>query len=100
MKETSKAYLGHDVKNTVVTVPTCFNDSQHQATKDAGVISGPNMLRIINEPTATAIAYSLDKKKGAVECNMLFFDLGGGTFDVSVDCFSIRIGDKSIFELW
>jgi L1 cell adhesion molecule like protein len=84
MKETAEAYLGHDVKDAVVTVPAYFNDSQRQATKDAGVISGLNVLRIINEPTAAAIAYGLDKKKGAAECNVLIFDLGGGTFDVSI----------------
>merc|ERR1711981_208076 len=84
MKETAEAYLGHDVKDAVVTVPAYFNDSQRQATKDAGVICGLNVLRIINEPTAAAIAYSLDKKKGAAECNVLIFDLGGGTFDVSI----------------
>jgi len=84
MKETAEAYLGQDVKDAVVTVPAYFNDSQRQATKDAGVISGLNVLRIINEPTAAAIAYGLDKKKGANECNVLIFDLGGGTFDVSI----------------
>jgi len=84
MKETAEAYLGHDVKDAVITVPAYFNDSQRQATKDAGVISGLNVLRIINEPTAAAIAYGLDKKKGASECNVLIFDLGGGTFDVSI----------------
>jgi len=84
MKETAEGYLGHDVKDAVVTVPAYFNDSQRQATKDAGVISGLNVLRIINEPTAAAIAYGLDKKKGASECNVLIFDLGGGTFDVSI----------------
>jgi len=84
MKETAEAYLGVDVKDAVVTVPAYFNDSQRQATKDAGVISGMNVLRIINEPTAAAIAYGLDKKKGATECNVLIFDLGGGTFDVSI----------------
>merc|ERR1719239_1166197 len=84
MKETAEAYLGHDVKDAVVTVPAYFNDSQRQATKDAGVISGLNVLRIINEPTAAAIAYGLDKKKGSAECNVLIFDLGGGTFDVSI----------------
>ena len=67
-----------------VTVPAYFNDSQRQATKDAGVICGLNVLRIINETTAAAIAYGLDKKKGASECNVLIFDLGGGTFDVSI----------------
>jgi len=84
MKETAEAYLGHVVNDAVVTVPAYFNDSQRQATKDAGVISGLNVLRIINEPTAAAIAYGLDKKKGAAECNVLIFDLGGGTFDVSI----------------
>merc|ERR1712130_222790 len=84
MKETAEAYLGHDVKDAVVTVPAYFNDSQRQATKDAGVICGLNVLRIINEPTAAAIAYGLDKKKGQGECNVLIFDLGGGTFDVSI----------------
>jgi len=84
MKETAEAYLGCDVKDAVVTVPAYFNDSQRQATKDAGIICGLNVLRIINEPTAAAIAYGLDKKKGANECNVLIFDLGGGTFDVSI----------------
>merc|ERR1711863_8762 len=84
MKETAEAYLGHDVKDAVVTVPAYFNDSQRQATKDAGVIAGLNVLRIINEPTAAAIAYGLDKKKGNTEKNILIFDLGGGTFDVSI----------------
>jgi len=85
MKETAEAYLGHDVKDAVITVPAYFNDSQRQATKDAGIISGMNVLRIINEPTAAAIAYGLDKKKGtSTESNVLIFDLGGGTFDVSI----------------
>merc|ERR1712227_516730 len=85
MKETAEAYLGKTVTNAVITVPAYFNDSQRQATKDAGVISGLNVLRIINEPTAAAIAYGLDKKKGAsAEANVLIFDLGGGTFDVSI----------------
>lgn len=85
MKETAEAYLGHEVKDAVVTVPAYFNDSQRQATKDAGVISGLNVLRIINEPTAAAIAYGLDKKGvSAKESNVLIFDLGGGTFDVSI----------------
>merc|ERR1712079_825019 len=85
MKETAEAYLGKTVKDAVVTVPAYFNDSQRQATKDAGVISGLNVLRIINEPTAAAIAYGLDKKKGtSAESNVLIFDLGGGTFDVSI----------------
>ncbi|KAI9205071.1 hsp71-like protein [Polychytrium aggregatum] len=83
MKETAEAYLGTTVKDAVVTVPAYFNDSQRQATKDAGVISGLNVLRIINEPTAAAIAYGLDKKISG-ERNVLIFDLGGGTFDVSL----------------
>jgi heat shock protein 1/8 len=82
MKEVAEAYLGKEVKNAVVTVPAYFNDSQRQATKDAGTISGLNVLRIINEPTAAAIAYGLDKK--GEEKNVLIFDLGGGTFDVSL----------------
>jgi len=84
MKETAESYLGDKVTNAVVTVPAYFNDSQRQATKDAGVIAGLNVLRIINEPTAAAIAYGLDKKKGSNEQNVLIFDLGGGTFDVSI----------------
>uniref|UniRef100_A0A8C5R9W3 Heat shock 70 kDa protein n=1 Tax=Leptobrachium leishanense TaxID=445787 RepID=A0A8C5R9W3_9ANUR len=83
MKEISEAYLGKTINNAVVTVPAYFNDSQRQATKDAGTISGLNVLRIINEPTAAAIAYGLDKKVGG-ERNVLIFDLGGGTFDVSI----------------
>jgi L1 cell adhesion molecule like protein len=83
MKEIAEAYLGKTVKNAVVTVPAYFNDSQRQATKDAGTISGLNVQRIINEPTAAAIAYGLDKK-GDGERNVLIFDLGGGTFDVSL----------------
>merc|ERR1712232_776224 len=84
MKETAEAHLGHAVRDAVVTVPAYFNDAQRQATKDAGVIAGLNVLRIINEPTAAAIAYGLDKKKGQKESNVLIFDLGGGTFDVSI----------------
>jgi len=83
MKEIAEAYLGKKVSEAVVTVPAYFNDSQRQATKDAGVIAGLNVLRIINEPTAAAIAYGLDKKVSA-ERNVLIFDLGGGTFDVSI----------------
>jgi len=83
MKEIAEAYLGDDVKNAVVTVPAYFNDGQRNATKDAGRISGLNVLRIINEPTAAAIAYGLGKKD-AGEQNVLIFDLGGGTFDVSL----------------
>ena len=83
MKETAEAFLGQKVTDAVVTVPAYFNDSQRQATKDAGTIAGLNVLRIINEPTAAAIAYGLDKKVGS-ERNVLIFDLGGGTFDVSI----------------
>ena len=83
MRETAESYLGSAVKNAVITVPAYFNDSQRQATKDAGLIAGLNVLRIINEPTAAAIAYGLDKKTTG-EKNVLIFDLGGGTFDVSL----------------
>jgi heat shock 70kDa protein 1/2/6/8 len=83
MKETAESFLSQSVKDAVVTVPAYFNDGQRQATKDAGAIAGLNVLRIINEPTAVAIAYGLDKK-GEQEKNILIFDLGGGTFDVSV----------------
>ena len=92
MKQIAEAYLGKEVKNAVITVPAYFNDSQRQATKDAGVIAGLNVMRIINEPTAAAIAYGLDQKGG--EKNILIFDLGGGTFDVSL--LSIEDG---IFEV-
>merc|ERR1719316_2191453 len=91
MKETAEAFLGKDVKNAVVTVPAYFNDAQRQATKDAGTIAGMNVLRIINEPTAAAIAYGLDKKS---EQNILVYDLGGGTFDVSL----LTI-DNGVFEV-
>ncbi|XP_026450257.1 probable mediator of RNA polymerase II transcription subunit 37c [Papaver somniferum] len=85
MREIAEAYLGSSIKNAVVTVPAYFNDSQRQATKDAGMIAGLNVLRIINEPTAAAIAYGLDKKASSIgEKNVLIFDLGGGTFDVSL----------------
>ncbi|XP_002739626.1 heat shock 70 kDa protein 1A-like [Saccoglossus kowalevskii] len=83
MRETAEAYLGQTVKDAVITVPAYFNDSQRQATKDAGFIAGLNVLRIINEPTAAALAYGLDKKSQG-EKNVLIFDLGGGTFDVSI----------------
>jgi L1 cell adhesion molecule like protein len=83
MRETAESYLGGTVNNAVITVPAYFNDSQRQATKDAGLIAGLNVLRIINEPTAAAIAYGLDKKVEG-ERNVLIFDLGGGTFDVSL----------------
>merc|ERR1712196_138568 len=93
MKETAEAFTGKEVKNAVITVPAYFNDSQRQATKDAGAIAGLNVLRIINEPTAAAIAYGLDKKATG-ERNVLIFDLGGGTFDVSL----LTI-DDGIFEV-
>ncbi|XP_066261421.1 heat shock protein 68-like [Euwallacea similis] len=94
MKDTAEAYLGTTVTDAVITVPAYFNDSQRQATKDAGVIAGINVLRIINEPTAAALAYGLDKNlKG--EKNVLIFDLGGGTFDVSI----LTIDEGSLFEV-
>jgi len=92
MKDTAEAYLGKSVASAVVTVPAYFNDAQRQATKDAGTIAGLNVARIINEPTAAAIAYGLDKKGG--EKNILVFDLGGGTFDVSI----LTI-DNGVFEV-
>jgi heat shock protein 5 len=92
MRSTAESYLDKDIKNAVVTVPAYFNDAQRQATKDAGTISGLNVERIINEPTAAAIAYGLDKKGG--EKNILVFDLGGGTFDVSL----LTI-DNGVFEV-
>ena len=82
MKQTAEDYLGEECNDAIVTVPAHFNDAQRQATKDAGRIAGLNVLRIINEPTAAAIAYGLDKKGD--EKNVLIFDLGGGTFDVSL----------------
>jgi heat shock protein 5 len=92
MKQTAEAYLGKTIQHAVVTVPAYFNDAQRQATKDAGTISGMTVLRIINEPTAAAIAYGLDKKGG--EKNILVFDLGGGTFDVTL----LTI-DDGVFEV-
>jgi heat shock protein 1/8 len=99
MKETAEMYLGQDVRDAVITVPAYFNDAQRQATKDAGAIAGLNVMRIINEPTAAAIAYGLDKKReggasAARERNVLIFDLGGGTFDVSL----LTI-DDGVFEV-
>merc|ERR1712072_926121 len=91
MKETAEGYLGTSVKNAVVTVPAYFNDSQRQATKDAGQISGLNVLRVINEPTAAALAYGMDKAEDKV---IAVFDLGGGTFDVSI----LEI-QKGVFEV-
>ena len=93
MKAIAEGYLGTTVKDAVITVPAYFNDSQRQATKDAGLIAGLNVLRIINEPTAAAIAYGLDKKRNG-EQNVLIFDLGGGTFDVS-----LLTLDDGIFEV-
>lgn len=93
MKETAESYLGSEVKDAVITVPAYFNDAQRKATKDAGLIAGLNVLRIINEPTAAAIAYGVDKKSDR-EQNILIFDLGGGTFDVSL----LTI-DDGIFEV-
>jgi endoplasmic reticulum chaperone BiP len=92
MKQVAETYLGKDIKNAVVTVPAYFNDAQRQATKDAGTIAGLNVMRIINEPTAAAIAYGLDKKQK--EQNILVYDLGGGTFDVSI----LTI-DEGVFEV-
>ena len=92
MKKVAETFLGKEIKNAVVTVPAYFNDAQRQATKDAGTISGMNVMRIINEPTAAAIAYGLDKKGG--EKNILVFDLGGGTFDVTL----LTI-DNGVFEV-
>ncbi|XP_075731940.1 heat shock protein 68-like [Rhipicephalus microplus] len=94
MRETAEAYLGQKVRDAVITVPAYFNDSQRQATKDAGAIAGLNVLRIINEPTAAALAYGLDKNLRG-EKNVLIFDLGGGTFDVSV----LTIDQGSMFEV-
>src|SRR3954463_3772350 len=91
MKQTAEDYLGHSVDRAVITVPAYFNDSQRQATKDAGKIAGLEVKRIINEPTAAALAYGLDKKK---EEKIAVFDLGGGTFDVSI----LQLGD-SVFEV-
>jgi heat shock protein 1/8 len=93
MKQTAETYLGETVKNAVVTVPAYFNDQQRQATKDAGAIAGLNVMCIINEPTAAAIAYGLANKTKK-EMNVLIFDLGGGTFDVSL--LSI---DEGVFEV-
>jgi len=94
MKETAEAFLGHAVTKAVITVPAYFNDSQRQATKDAGAIAGLEVLRIINEPTAAAIAYGLDKTNDGKEKNVIIYDFGGGTFDVSL----LNI-DGGIFEV-
>merc|ERR1719415_161812 len=92
MKETATAFVGENVDSAVITVPAYFNDAQRQATKDAGAITGLNVLRIINEPTAAAIAYGLNKTND--ERKVLIFDLGGGTFDVSL----LNI-DDGVFEV-
>lgn len=84
MKEVAESYLGEPVKNAVVTVPAYFNDAQRAATKDAGTIAGLNVLRVVNEPTAAALAYGLDKTGEQKERQVLVYDLGGGTFDVSI----------------
>ncbi|KAJ9580007.1 hypothetical protein L9F63_004300 [Diploptera punctata] len=94
MRETAEAYLGTKVQEAVITVPAYFNDAQRQATKNAGVIAGLNVLRIINEPTAAALAYGIDKNLRG-ESHILVFDLGGGTFDVSV----LTVNDGSLFEV-
>jgi heat shock protein 5 len=91
MKEIAESYTGKKIKNAIVTVPAYFDNSQRQATKDAGIIAGLNVVRVLNEPTAAAIAYGLDEK---AEKNILVFDLGGGTFDVSI----LTI-DDGVFEV-
>lgn len=91
MKETAEAYLGKNVKNAVVTVPAYFNDSQRQATKDAGQIAGLNVLRVVNEPTAAALSYGLEKESDRI---IAVYDLGGGTFDISI----LEI-QKGVFEV-
>jgi endoplasmic reticulum chaperone BiP len=91
MKEIAESYTGKKIKNAIVTVPAYFDNSQRQSTKDAGIISGLNVVRVLNEPTAAAIAYGLDEK---AEKNILVFDLGGGTFDVSI----LTI-DDGVFEV-
>eukprot|EP00656_Telonema_subtile_P013929 TRINITY_DN1707_c0_g2_i2.p1 TRINITY_DN1707_c0_g2~~TRINITY_DN1707_c0_g2_i2.p1 ORF type:complete len:235 (+),score=67.76 TRINITY_DN1707_c0_g2_i2:156-860(+) len=94
MKETGEAFTGKAVNDVVVTVPAYFNEGQRQATKDAGTIAGLNVMRVINEPTAAAIAYGLNQKENVGEQNVLIFDLGGGTFDVSL----LTI-DDGVFEV-
>jgi molecular chaperone DnaK len=91
LKETAESYLGHPVKEAVITVPAYFNDSQRQATKDAGAIAGLEVKRIINEPTAAALAYGMDKSENKV---VAVYDLGGGTFDISILELS-----KGVFEV-
>jgi molecular chaperone DnaK (HSP70) len=94
MKETAESFLGESVQHAVVTVPAYFNDAQRQATKDAGVIAGLKIERVLNEPTAAAIAYGLDNANNTKEENILVFDLGGGTFDVTL----LTI-DNGVFEV-
>jgi molecular chaperone DnaK len=94
MKKTAEDYLGTEVTDAVITVPAYFNDSQRQATKDAGKIAGLNVQRIINEPTAAAVAYGLDQKKG--DKKIAVYDLGGGTFDVSIIDISDIDGENQI----
>src|SRR5690606_19275566 len=91
MRQTAEDYLGQKVSQAVITVPAYFNDAQRQATKDAGRIAGLEVLRIINEPTAAALAYGLDKKKDE---KIAVFDLGGGTYDISI----LELGD-GVFEV-
>ena len=91
MKQSAEAYLGQEVSEAVITVPAYFNDKQRQATKDAGKIAGLDVLRIINEPTAAALAYGLDKKQDQL---IVVFDLGGGTFDISI----LELGE-GVFEV-
>jgi molecular chaperone DnaK len=91
LKETAESYLGHPVKEAVITVPAYFNDSQRQATKDAGAIAGLDVKRIINEPTAAALAYGVDKSDNKI---VAVYDLGGGTFDISILELS-----KGVFEV-
>merc|ERR1719324_278149 len=93
MKETAENYLGKEVKHAVITVPAYFNDAQRTSTKDAGTIAGINVLRIINEPTAAAIAYGLDKKSEQ-EKNVLIYDMGGGTFDVKATAGDTHLGGE------
>jgi molecular chaperone DnaK (HSP70) len=94
MKEIATGFAGKEIKNAVITVPAYFNDAQRQATKDAGEIAGLNVQRIINEPTAAAIAYGFDQTSKDSKKNVLIFDLGGGTFDVSL----LTI-DNGVFEV-
>ena len=94
LKESAEAYLGETVESAVITVPAYFNDGQRQATKDAGKIAGLKVERIINEPTAAALAFGLDKKASDKNLKIAVFDLGGGTFDVSV----LDVGD-GVFEV-